>query len=64
MGVKDTEGKQYLSNTRYFAELFNFLLYDGKPVIKANEIRELDTTELTVPTGIMPECRCSGIETC
>ena len=51
MGVMDTEGKQYLSNTRYFADLFNFLLYDGKPVIKANELKELDITELTVPYG-------------
>ena len=51
MGVIDTEGKQYLSNTKYFADLFNFLLYDGKPVIKANELQELDTTELTVPYG-------------
>ena len=33
MGVMDTEGTQYLSNTKYFADLFNFLLYDGKPVI-------------------------------
>ena len=33
MGVIDTEGKQYLSNNKYFADMFNFLLYDGRPVI-------------------------------
>ncbi len=47
----DTEGKRYLSNTKYFADLFNFLIYDGKNVIRPEELQELDTTELTVPYG-------------
>jgi len=28
MGVIDAEGKQYLSNPVFFADAFNFLLYD------------------------------------
>lgn len=51
MGVIDTEGKQYLSNPELFADAFNFLLYKGEQVIQAKELRELDTTELTVPYG-------------
>lgn len=51
MGAIDTEGKQYLSNSVFFADAFNYLLYDGDQVIKPEELRELDTTELTVPYG-------------
>lgn len=51
MGVIDTEGKRYLSNTRYFADLFNFLLYDGRPVIDSKKLKELDTTQIAIPYG-------------
>lgn len=51
MGVMDTEGKQYLSNPVFFADAFNYLLYDGEQVIKPEELQELDTTELAVPYG-------------
>ena len=51
MGVMDAEGKQYLSNPVFFADAFNYLLYDGEQVIKPDELQELDTTELTVPYG-------------
>ena len=51
MGVMDTEGKQYLSNPVFFADAFNYLLYDGEQVINPDELQELDTTELTVPYG-------------
>ena len=51
MGTMDTEGKQYLSNPVFFADAFNYLLYDGEQVIKPDELQELDTTELTEPYG-------------
>ena len=51
MGVIDTEGKQYLSNPVFFADAFNYLLYDGEQIIKPEKLKELDTTELTVPYG-------------
>ena len=51
MGTVDAEGKQYLSNRLYFADAFNYLLYDGEQVIRAENLRELDTAELTVPYG-------------
>ena len=51
MGVMDTEGKQYLSNPVFFADAFNYLLYDGEQIIKPEKLKELDTTELTVPYG-------------
>ena len=51
MGVIDTEGKKYLSDNEIFADAFNYLVYGGKQVIKATELREIDTTELAVPYG-------------
>ena len=35
----------------FFADAFNYLLYDGEQVIKPDELQELDTIELTVPYG-------------
>ena len=51
MGVIDTEGKKYLSDNEIFADAFNYLVYGGKQVIKAAELREIDTAELAVPYG-------------
>ena len=47
----DTAGKRYLSNPVFFADAFNYLLYDGEQIIKSDALRELDTAELTVPYG-------------
>ncbi len=51
MGVIDTEGKRYLFNNDIFADAFNYLVYGGKQVIKADELREIDTNELALPYG-------------
>lgn len=51
MGALDTEGKQYFSNNRFFADAFNFLLYGGEEVIKEDKLKEVDTTQITVPYG-------------
>ena len=51
MGDIDSEGKQYFSVNSIFADLFNFLLYDGKPVIQPDKLKELDTTEIAIPYG-------------
>ena len=51
MGLIDTEGKNYFSNNQFFADAFNFLLYDGRPVIQPERLRELDTTEIAIPYG-------------
>ena len=41
----------FASLNRFFADMFNFLLYDGSPVIKPENLRELDTTEIAIPYG-------------
>jgi hypothetical protein len=51
VGLIDTEGKKYLSDNEIFADAFNYLVYGGKQVIKAAELREIDTTELALPYG-------------
>ena len=51
MGVIDSEGKHYLSINSYFADMFNYLLYDGKQVIQPDRLKELDTTEIAIPYG-------------
>ena len=51
LGNINVEGKQYLSKVTYFADLFNFFLHDGENIIKLEELRELDTTEIAIPYG-------------
>ncbi|MBQ7266234.1 MAG: hypothetical protein IJS61_09060 [Firmicutes bacterium] len=51
MGIIDAESKLYFSKNLIFADMFNFKLYNGKNIIKADELRELDTTEISVPYG-------------
>lgn len=51
MGKIDTESKRYLSINKIFADAFNFLIYDGEPVIDPDQLRPVDTTEITMPYG-------------
>ena len=43
MSTLDAIGKRYMSNNAIFADAFNFLIYDGEPVIRPEELREADT---------------------
>ena len=47
--MADTVTKQYMRENAVFADAFNFLLYEGENVIQPEKIKELDTTELTIP---------------
>lgn len=51
MGALDTVGKEYFSDNSRFADVFNYLIYEGKPVIKADELKELDTMQIAIPYG-------------
>ena len=51
LGKADTATKAYTGQNDIFADAFNFYLYDGKPVIVPNQLRELDVTELSLPYG-------------
>ena len=51
MGNIDTESKKYMSDNAHFADAFNYLIYDGEPVIDPNSLSPLDTTEIVIPYG-------------
>ena len=40
--------KNYWSNNEQFADLFNAVLFDGRPVIRPEELEDVDTEESTV----------------
>ena len=43
--------KKYISDNTHFADVFNYLIYDGEPVIDPEDLLPLDTTEIVVPYG-------------
>lgn len=51
MGMKDTITKDYMEDSRVFADAFNYLIYDGKKVIDPDKLRPLDSTVIGVPYG-------------
>ena len=51
MSEKDTVTKEYMQNRENFADAFNFYLYDGRQVIKPEQLKPLDTTEIALPYG-------------
>lgn len=46
MGQIDSITKQYMSDNSRFADAFNYLIYDGKPIIQGDELTEQDMAEL------------------
>ena len=40
-----------MSKNEIFADAFNFLIYEGEQVIKSEELKELDSTEIVLPYG-------------
>ena len=51
MGALDTEAKKFLGKKEAFADAFNFLLYDGEPILNPTNLHEMDTSQITVPYG-------------
>ena len=45
--TKDVIEREYFKNNNIFASLFNYYLFDGKEIIKEDELKELDTTLVT-----------------
>lgn len=48
MGAADTVTKAYMRENVVFADAFNYLIYDGEPVIEPEKLKELDATEIAV----------------
>jgi len=49
MGKKNVQTKAYISQNDRFADLCNYLLFDGEMVIKPEDLEEKDVTELALP---------------
>ena len=52
MGTKDSKAKEYLSDNTRFSEICNYVLFDGEKVIKPEDLKECDTTEVLSIFGI------------
>ena len=48
MGKKDTITKMYMSKPEYFADAFNYYLFDGNQTIQASDLCPVDPTELGI----------------
>ena len=51
MGKTDIEVREYFQNRERFADLFNYMLYDGRQVLQPQDLRPADTAEIAVPYG-------------
>ena len=48
MSKKDTLTKQYLGQNKVFADAFNYYLFHGRQVIKPEDLKEQDPTEIAM----------------
>ena len=46
MGDKDNKTKKFIEKNRIFADVFNYFIYDGKQVIKPDDLQPLDISEI------------------
>lgn len=51
MGKIDACTKAYMSNPRFFSDAFNYYFFQGKQVVKPEELTVQDITELALPYG-------------
>ena len=52
MGEKDTLSMEYLSDNTRFADICNYCLFDGQEVIRAEDLKKLDTKEFLKLAGL------------
>ena len=48
MGKKDTVTKEYMSVPEHFADAFNFYLFDGKQLVQAEGLSQMDPVEIGI----------------
>ena len=46
MGKQDLLAKKYMSDNEKFADVFNYYLYNGKQVIKSENLKEESISEI------------------
>lgn len=45
MGTKDILSKEYFSNPVFFADAFNYIINNGEPVIRPENLYPVDASE-------------------
>ena len=50
MGTSNAVTKEYVKDNRVFADICNYCIYNGRQVIKPEELEERDVTELGIFT--------------
>ena len=60
MGEKDSLTKRFMSRPDVVAAAFNCLIYGGRPVIKPEDLREMDTTAIAAPYAEYVEPAAQG----
>ena len=55
MAELDIKAKAYFSNSERFADAFNFFIYEGEQVIRADELKPMDTAAIALPYGLNAE---------
>lgn len=51
MSKIDVCTKAYMSNPRFFSDAFNYYFFQGKPVVRPEELTVQDITEIAIPYG-------------
>ena len=51
MAKIDIDTKAFMKDTKRFADAFNFFVFNGEQVVKAEELSECDTTLISLPYG-------------
>ena len=64
MSSLDTVTKQYMEDTRIFADAFNYFIYDGKPVIQPERLHPLDAVATATPDGESPVQKARDLLKC
>lgn len=47
----DTITKEYVKDTGIFADIFNYYIYNGRQVIRPEQLTECDSTKIALPYG-------------
>ena len=49
MSDKDTVTKEFMQDSAFFADAFNFLMYNGREVIDPRQLKPIDTASIVLP---------------
>ena len=56
MGIKDIVTKDYTKESNVFADAFNQYIYNGRQIIKPENLKPLDTNLTGIPYGVDGRC--------